>query len=641
MRIGGMASGMDTEQMVRDLMRAERMRLDRFFQQEQRIQWRQQAFASVNRSMAKFILDTRQSFGITDVSDNGYFRPSAVNGFDWVKRANSSDESVVKTTATANAMAGAHRVEVEQLAEVASVTSEDLKDMLDESGNFKEEHFESSFKIETASGQKTITIGNDKEGGEVRSIRDLVTAINSATNESGESLGLRAAYDSDLGQLMITSRNTGGDQLIKLEGDILADKFSTSNGVLGEKIETDVDGNISASGAFKIKVGEDEIVVAVVEDEPTTLDEIIEKINNDPNNRDSDGNLKVKASEDNGRLKIQLDGATSFEILEENGGDFAKEVLKLPTDSEGKIVNNTTFGQDAKIKFNGSAVEKSNNNFSVFGINLELQSAKPGEEIHINVDSDVNGIYDKVEEFVNQYNALLDEVNGQLGQKYYRDFPPLTDEQKESMSDKDIEKWEEKAQSGHLRNDPTLTRTLQNTRTSLYQTVDGVSGDFDHLTQIGITTGNYQSGGKLVINEQKLRDAIAQDAEGVMDLLFKIPPADSEGEIREKQTGLVQRVYGNLMKGMEETVRLAGPGEDSDVLVTVKGSMLREFRTTHSSRSVLDRDLLNLNTRIAREEDLMARREDRYWQQFTAMEKALSKMYQQSDWLMAQMGQQF
>ena len=66
--------------------------------------------------------------------------------------------------------------------------------------------------------------------------------------------------------------------------------------------------------------------------------------------------------------------------------------------------------------------------------------------------------------------------------------------------------------------------------------------------------------------------------------------------------------------------------------------MLIDF-VTSGSISVMDRDIMDLGERIAREEMILMRREERYWSQFTAMEKALEKMNQQSVWLMSQLGQ--
>ena len=302
-------------------------------------------------------------------------------------------------------------------------------------------------------------------------------------------------------------------------------------------------------------------------------------------------------------------------------------------------------GKDAIIDFNGEEVKKSTNNFSVFGINLQLQSEQlaEAEPITIRVETDVDSIYDKVKNFVDEYNKLVDEINKQVNQKYYRDFPPLTNEQKEAMTEKDIELWEEKSKSGLLKGDSALTRALQRIRSGLYETVENVAGSYNHITQIGITTGTYQDGGKLVIDEQKLRNAINNDADGVIDLLLKSPDSALEGQEKLKDSGLVQRIYDGMIDGMKEVIRQSGPGEDSALLRTVRSNILIDFVTKQSSISVLGRDLSSLNSRIFREEELLSRKEDRYWAQFTAMEKALSQMQSQSSWLMAQlgMGQQY
>ncbi len=48
---------------------------------------------------------------------------------------------------------------------------------------------------------------------------------------------------------------------------------------------------------------------------------------------------------------------------------------------------------------------------------------------------------------------------------------------------------------------------------------------------------------------------------------------------------------------------------------------------------------MNIGKRIAMEEINLMKREERYWNQFTAMEKALEQMNQQSVWLTSQLGQ--
>ncbi len=52
MRIGGIASGMDTQQIIKDLMRAERMPMDRLFQRKEWAEWRRDSLRDVNLTIS-------------------------------------------------------------------------------------------------------------------------------------------------------------------------------------------------------------------------------------------------------------------------------------------------------------------------------------------------------------------------------------------------------------------------------------------------------------------------------------------------------------------------------------------------------------------------------------------------------------
>lgn len=538
MRIGGIASGFDTEQMVQDLMRAESMKIDKFFRQEETLKWKREALNTTNKTLADFILKSRSDFGLSSTSSTGSIQNHTRNSFDWVKKVSSSDESVIKATATATAMEGNYTIEVDQLADVASVTSkkiygnvDEANDLLDADGKFKASAY-GSIIIATKAGSQEFIIGDGE--GEITSINELVSAFNNAKTDDDESLGLIAGYDKNLGQLMINTKDQGVDQFIDISGD----------------------------------------------------------------------------------LTQQMFGETTIK----------------------------TEGKSAKFTFNGNIVEQSSNNFSMFGVNYQLQSIGSTQ---INIESDVDGIFDKVKGFVDDYNEMIDNLNGLLKEKSYRDFNPLTDDEKEVMKEKEIEMWEEKAKSGLLRNDETITRTLQSMRDGLYKKVEGLEG-FNQITQIGITTGNYQSGGKLEINEEKLRKAIIEDSQGVMDLLFKksdvsVPSGNTEeariaAANKRASSGLVERLFDDMIVGMKEIVRKSGPGEHASTFRNVQSNMLIDF-VTSGSISSMDRDIMNIGKRIANEQRLLMGREDRYWRQFTAMEKALDQMNQQSVWLMSQLGQ--
>ena len=92
------------------------------------------------------------------------------------------------------------------------------------------------------------------------------------------------------------------------------------------------------------------------------------------------------------------------------------------------------------------------------------------------VRHDVDAVVDKIKEFVNMYNELVDELNSALREEVYRDFPPLTDEQRAELSDKEIEMWEEKAKSGLLRSDSIVSGILSEMRLALAAAVQGEEG---------------------------------------------------------------------------------------------------------------------------------------------------------------------
>ena len=67
--------------------------------------------------------------------------------------------------------------------------------------------------------------------------------------------------------------------------------------------------------------------------------------------------------------------------------------------------------------------------------------------------TNVDEMMTKIKEFVTTYNGLIKDFTDQTKESKYRDYAPLTDEQKKDMSENEVKLWEEKAKSGLLRND--------------------------------------------------------------------------------------------------------------------------------------------------------------------------------------------
>lgn len=310
-----------------------------------------------------------------------------------------------------------------------------------------------------------------------------------------------------------------------------------------------------------------------------------------------------------------------------------------------KELNN---GTDAIYDFAGATgLTSSSNQVTVNGINMDFK--KTGS-VTVSVETDIDTIVTKIKKFFEEdYNKLLDGLYAKINEKADRDYQPLTDDQKEAMKDDDIKKWEDKAKQGLLQNDPTISSMLYSIRDMLYEPVSGVDSKYNTLYKIGIETKSYFDGGKpgqIEIDEAKLRQALIENPDAVMSVLFKNSDADytsksltsSERSSIKEQTGIVGRIYNEIIFGIKGIVDQAGYGQEEDVLRSVRSNIFIDFVTERSSISYLSKDITDLKKRIADEQDSLKRKEDMYYQKFTAMEKAISQMNSQSAWLAQQFG---
>lgn len=333
-------------------------------------------------------------------------------------------------------------------------------------------------------------------------------------------------------------------------------------------------------------------------------------------------NMQEKTAASVPALRASFDNTTSrFFIATKGMGseqafkmDFtAEDGTTANADLANKIINNggastaTANGAtDGAIKFDDIEVKGlKTNQTTVNGITVNL--LQKGAEATINVQSNPEKPLAMIKEFVDKYNETIDTLQKQIIEKRYPDFQPLSDEQKKELTETEIELWEEKARSGLLRNDPVLKSAMQDLRRAFMDTVSGIAdGNINHLSQIGINTGSYTEGGKLFIDDKKLSEALANKPEEVMALFTT---RDAAGN------GVGARVYDTLNDIVKNLSAKAGSSSSS------------------IDNSSFSKKIKQMDEEISRWQDRLTRVEDRYWKQFTAMEKALSMMNSQSTWM--------
>lgn len=153
---------------------------------------------------------------------------------------------------------------------------------------------------------------------------------------------------------------------------------------------------------------------------------------------------EINKNHDLGILAFVHEDSISF-TSRATGADVAIVLDSETIDLKGMFgegVETRVTGTDAVVNVNGIEIKQSGNTLDLNGVTVNLLEADENTKVRVEVRQDVDAVVDKIKEFVELYNEIVDEVNLKLREETFRDYPPLTKEQKEAMSDKEIELWE-------------------------------------------------------------------------------------------------------------------------------------------------------------------------------------------------------
>lgn len=276
---------------------------------------------------------------------------------------------------------------------------------------------------------------------------------------------------------------------------------------------------------------------------------------------------------------------------------------------------------NSEFVLDGVTMNETSNNFTVNGLTLDLVSTSYNkddpsklETVQITVNKDGGATYDFIKEALTEYNKLIEEMNTLYNAKSARGYEPLTSEQKEAMSDSDIEAWEKKIKDSLLRRDETLGGLLTGMRTALSSTYTNEEGKTFSLSTFGIVTGNYTEYGKLHIYGDEDDATYADYADRLKKALEEDP---------DEVMNALSNIFGNLYTTMQE--KCAAKKDISSALTFYND------KSYNKALEGYEKDLKKMEDKI---KDL----EDRYYKQFTAMETALAKMQSQTNSLAAMLG---
>lgn len=267
-------------------------------------------------------------------------------------------------------------------------------------------------------------------------------------------------------------------------------------------------------------------------------------------------------------------------------------------------------GTDGTVKIDGRTYTTDTN--KVVASNVTYTIVGKGKST-VTVTQDTDAIVDKVKSFVEDYNKLLDGLYDKYMEQRYSDYKPLTDAQKDDMKDEQIEKWEKKAKSGLLYHDATIGKILDGMREALGTPVDGLAGKYNSAYAIGIDTS--KTNGHIKLDEDKLRQALAEEPSCVYEIFGSLPEADKDGNYDYDSMGIAQRLGDVMTSSMREVKQYAG--ETSEM---ADGSDLGNL-------------MMELQTKMSNFKTMMTAFENNLYKKYDAMEVTLSKLGAQMNFI--------
>lgn len=291
-----------------------------------------------------------------------------------------------------------------------------------------------------------------------------------------------------------------------------------------------------------------------------------------------------------------------------NKAAYAHEVVNNPG-MLGVSGATKVNAQDAIIVLNGAEFTDSTNVFEINGLTFTaLSETKEGENVTITTQDDTEGIYDMIRGFLKEYNAVINEMDKLYNADAEKGYEPLTDEEKESMSDKEIEEWENKIKDSILRRDSNLS-TVSSALKEIMAGGIQVGGKRMYLSDFGINTRGYF--------EAPDNEKNAYHLDGDKDDEVTGANADKLLGMISNDPDTVISFFSQLSKDMYSKM--------FDLSKSVEG--YRSFGNFYDDKK-LKEDHDNYNSKIADLEKKLNAYEDMWYKKFSSMETAMAKMQQ-------------
>lgn len=632
MRMTGMMSGMDTESIIQELVSAKRTKVDDVKKKQTKLEWKQDAWKELNTKLknlqSKYVSNMRFS--------TAYMKKTT-------KVSNSSAVSVITGE---NAMNGVQSLQVKQLAKTAYLTGAKmnstgggsltaLSKLSDLTGS---DSISGSGQIKIQAGSKEVNLNITADttiSDVMNSLKDAGLNVNFdekqqrlfvSAKESGAAndfsiMGLDANGQSALNALGI---GTGLDATSEAEykkwaayvGSTDAETAENMKSLYQGELDKSVEGYLTSYKELTSSIADlkKDLAAATDEESKASIQKLIDERNekladiekniNVTETKDADGNTTYTATAtDELTKKIQqpyIDRA-----------NYAKKVVDgtetIAASADASKIN----GQDAIIVLNKAEFTNSSNSFEINGLTLTaLSETKAGEDVTITTQDDTDGIYDMIKNFFKEYNSIINEVDKLYNADSASGYEPLTDDEKEALSDSEVEKYEKKIKDALLRRDSNLS-SIRTQFTSTMSAGVEVNGKRMYLNDFGIDTLGYFTAADNEKNAYHIDgDPDDENTSGNADKLKSLISSDPD---------MVVSFFSSLSRELYSTMDKLSSAVDG----------YRTYGSFYDDKKMKS-DYSDYTTKIADMEEKVNDYEDKWYKKFSAMETALAKMQSNS-----------
>ena len=274
--------------------------------------------------------------------------------------------------------------------------------------------------------------------------------------------------------------------------------------------------------------------------------------------------------------------------------------------------------EDAKITLNDAEFTSSSNVFNINGLTIKATgTTAAGESLTISTDTDTQGLYDKIKDFLTEYNSIINELTSLYNADSAKGYEPLTDDEKSEMSDSEVEKWETKIKDAILRNDSTIGGVMNSMTTAMMSSYT-VNGKSYSLASFGIHTLGYLNAAK---NEQ-----YAYHIDG-----------DEDDSNTSGNTDKLLDMITNNPEDVEEFMKQLTSGLYKALDNKMKSTTMSSAYTIYNDKQ-MTKDYNSYTTQIKNWETKIEDLETRYYKQFSNMETQLAKMQSSTSSLTSMFG---